>query len=305
MRLEYNREFDPDRLPLKRPKTHEGLADRRSSAPYVYTEEIILAINVALATGRPLLVRGSSGTGKSTLARNVRDILGWRYYERVITSRTQANDLLWEVDHIKRLQDAEAKQLSGNYQPYIKPGVFWWALNNKQASDWGVDPWKGPESKQAVVLIDEIDKADPDVPNNLLVPLGSLVFQVEETFTDVDGSDNPPLVFITTNEERELPKAFLRRCVEVKLALPSPFRLVEIAKAHFPTTVDELIQRVNLLLFPDKMTWDDSQSNDGISPAEFIDTIRACWKMDSKTRKEIFELIKQTTVWKHGRKAPR
>jgi MoxR-like ATPase len=302
-RLDYQREFNPDISPSMRPTQDQNPSDSRTSAPYVYTEKIILAVNVALATGRPLLVRGSSGTGKSTLAWNAREVLGWRFYERVVTSRTHAKDLLWEVDHLKRLQDAETGNLSDNYGAYIKPGVLWWAFNPKQASDWGDDPWQGQASQRAVVLIDEIDKADPDVPNNLLVPLGSLMFQVEETVTDVCGTDNPPLVFITTNEERELPKAFLRRCVEVKLELPSPSRLENIAKTHFAESADDLIFKVKKQFFPDEDAWDSPQSEDGISPAEFIDTIRACRKLDPMLQQEVFQLIKQTTVWKHGQRA--
>src|SRR5262249_12388908 len=151
--------------------------DRRDGGVYVYNGHIILAVRVALATGRPLLVRGSSGSGKSSLARHAARVLRWRYYEKVVTSRTQAQDLLWEVDHLRRLQDAQATKLRGGYQRYVRPGVFWWAFDRAKAAGQAarsrlagrgtarLDPNLGDDHERAVVLVDEIDKADPDVPN--------------------------------------------------------------------------------------------------------------------------------------------
>jgi MoxR-like ATPase len=207
------------------------------------------------------LVRGPSGGGKSSLARNVARALGCRYYEKVISSRTQARDLLWEVDLLRRLQDAQSRVLQEGYGPHIRPGVFWWAFDWKSATaqqarthsgDSGGEAPEGnadeaqavaPFKVEAVVLLDEIDKADPDVPNNLLVPLGSLSFQVEET-GQVVRSQHAPLVFLTTNEERQLPVAFLRRCIELKLKDLKGNDLVKIGEAHFPGLATKILEKV-------------------------------------------------------------
>jgi MoxR-like ATPase len=222
---------------------------------YVYTEEIILAVNVAIATGRPLLVRGPSGSGKSSLARSVALSLGWRYYEEVITSRTQAQDLLWRFDTLRRLNDAQAEQIRDT-AAYIEPGKLWWAFDRESARARGVLPGSPavdpstepglaakrpqPEHPRAVVLLDEIDKADPDVPNSLLVPLGSWQFPVPETgAVIVARPDALPLLIITTNDERQLPNPFLRRCIIHTLPGPDEDRLVAIATAHFKDGLDE------------------------------------------------------------------
>lgn len=141
--------------------------DRRDGLVYVYNERIELAVNVALATGRPMLVRGPSGGGKSSLARNVARRLKWRYYERVITSRTQAHDLLWTFDALRRLSDAQAQKLEEEAAHYVEPGVLWWAFDPASAARRGLpegqspkrpaeDPGAGPKGSGAVVLLDEI-----------------------------------------------------------------------------------------------------------------------------------------------------
>lgn len=233
-----------------------GGTDRRDGSVYVFhNSEVKLAVNVALATGRPLFVRGASGSGKSSLARSIARFMERRYYERVISSRTQLRDLLWSIDELQRLRDAHGRdeqQATLDLQSYIQPGTLWWAFDPVSASRMGraVDPtiidWTKDEltpaqlaAIPAVVLLDEIDKADPDLPNDLLVPLGSLQFDVE----DVPGppiaapKDEPPrrrlLIVITTNEEREMPPAFLRRCVVLSLPAPTPETLKKIAIAHF------------------------------------------------------------------------
>ena len=313
-KFSYKKIFDPKGV--HRPQTMDGTepGDQRSRPVYVYTDEITLAVNVGLATRRPLLVRGPSGTGKSSLARNVADCLGWRYYEKVITSRTQARDLLWEVDLLRRLHDAQRGQgqINEDYTPYIVPGGLWWAFDPDQAK-WrggaaeqsGVqpinDPAAGTQHPRAVVLLDEIDKADPDVPNNLLVPLGSLQFQVEETGVSVGTNESTaPLVFVTTNDERELPAAFLRRCVEVKLDYPNPARLVDIAQEHLPTVKKKELNRLaKALLGPG---YERGENSIGLSPAEFVDTVRA-WQ-ELEVAAEAWDALTEITVWKHGRTKP-
>jgi MoxR-like ATPase len=254
----------------------------------------------------------------------VADVLGWRYYEQVVTSRTEARDLLWQVDLLRRLHDAQREALSDDYAPYVQPGVLWWAFDPDLAQWRGrspntpgitrvPDPWERHPQKRAVVLIDEIDKADPEVPNNLLVPLGSLYFEVEvlpasgsdgrTTWTRVRTDEaHAPLVIITTNDERDLPRAFLRRCVEVKIEWPSRARLLEIAAAHFPKMKRDLIRRaLHALVGPPP----DGRPDDPVelSPAEFIDTVRATDALDLHDQHEsaAWKAMTGMTIWKHGR----
>lgn len=312
--MEYKKIFNPkDRAVFTEtiPKT-KSLGDRSSKSVYVYDKKIILAVNVAIATERPILVRGSSGWGKSSLARNVAKVLGWRYYEQVISSRIQARDLLWEVDMLRRLQDAQTKTLKDDFAHYINPGVLWWAFDRESAkkqeenafsSRYSATPKeqdRGTNHPRSVVLLDEIDKADPDVPNNLLVPLGSLYFKVEEMGTKVKCKE-PPLIIITTNDERDLPPAFLRRCVELRLSKPD---LLEVGKAHFEEKHIDLVNKVASLLdvteSEPNMEPSSIQSSTP-SPAEFIDTVKACIELEIKPNSDTWDMLKKVTVWKHGR----
>lgn len=253
LRYKYERLFDPDALLAARQSKAAVsaaplLADRNDPYGYVYdNEELVLAINVALATKRPLLVRGLPGSGKSSLAVSIARLQGWRYYQHVITSHTAAQDLLWRFDAVRRLGDAQAQRDVSDPTPYIEPGVLWWAIDPTSARRRGAPtgaavthPAKDPDTDsthpRAVVLLDEIDKADPDVPNNLLVPLGSFEFDVEleQLHCHVQAAEASwPLVMITTNGERELPAAFLRRCIPLKLEPPDATRLGKIARQRF------------------------------------------------------------------------
>mgnify|MGYP001416667613 CR=1 FL=1 len=274
----------------------DALADSRTGSVYIFTERIRLAVQVALATGRPLLIRGDSGWGKSSLAAASARYLGWKFYEEVITSRTQARDLQWNIDLLRRLNDAQAQKLDQDWKRYVRPGTLWWAFDPDGAAvQQKLYEGKEPEAdhvasnndrQRAVILLDEIDKADPDVPNNLLVTLGSLEFQVDETGQKVRADkENAPLVFITTNEERELPMAFLRRCIELRLpVLPDNDRdgkrrkalLVDIVLEHASEQSRELtreyLEQVAEKLIP---TPTGSQEVQVPSPAEFKDTILA------------------------------
>jgi MoxR-like ATPase len=307
--------FEPKRIHRPRAPQAAEAGDQRVAPVYVYDDRLILAVNVALASRRPLLVRGPSGCGKSSLARNVADVLRWRYYEQVITSRTEARDLLWQVDLLRRLHDAQRHALGESYAPYIQPGVLWWAFSPHTATWRGQppgtdgitqvpDPSTGRRADRAVVLLDEIDKADPEVPNNLLVPLGSLYFEVEEiNHTPVRTDEtHAPLVIITTNDERDLPKAFLRRCVEVTIDWPTRSRLVEIAGAHFTRVTRKEIDEVLVALFGEAA---EEHASDPIemSPAELIDTIRAVRDLGVRCTpgSMAWEALAGMTVWKHGR----
>src|SRR5262245_27662651 len=212
---------------------------------HVYDPRTILALNVALATRRPLLISGEPGSGKSTLARSAAAVLGWRYYKQMITSRTQAADLLGTFDTLRRLSDAqnpEQELLHNRY--YIEPGTLWWAFDPASAAQRGVsgtinetqrvrDPDLGTNvtsRNNAVVLLDEIDKADPDVPNDLLEPFDLKEFTVRETNDRVRLTNGRDLLMIlTTNGEREMPPAVLRRCVVLTLDPPDQAWFVAIA----------------------------------------------------------------------------
>lgn len=289
--------------------TYFHAGDSRDGRVYVYAEKIILAINVALATSRPLLIRGPSGSGKSSLGHSVARYMGWRYYEEVISSRTQARDLLWRFDSLQRLNDAQAKVLHKDQAAYLEPGILWWAFDRESAFRRGrssitedyvavIEPGDGVDHERAVVLVDEIDKADPDVPNDLLVPLGSGQFIVQETGIEVRAT-HPPLVFITTNEERTLPSAFMRRCVILVLDPPNESRLVEIAKAHFGDANLSLLESIANYVM--KL----AQKDHGIeqaapSAAEYLDTVHACLELGVRpdSKDEIWKSLSQITLSK-------
>lgn len=322
--------FVPDDVQrFARDQDAQGGGDNRDGRVYVYHDKnIALAVNVARVTGRPLLLGGPSGCGKSTLARNVALTLGWRYYEHVVTSRTEARDFLFRFDSIRRLNDAQAQDLQ-EVAAYIEPGVLWWAFDPASAGQRGSqaplpverranDPCEiNRESRRAVVLIDEIDKADIDVPNNLLVPLGSLQFNVEPINVKVTaGAAAAPLVFITTNRERELPLAFLRRCVTLDLDKPTEELLVKIAQAHFsdeskateasPPAAGAADQGVDheplfrqiarYVLAQD--TPEERTAGLPPSTAEFLDTVRACLTLEIRPDDERFKDLARITLRK-------
>lgn len=210
------------------PRVGDQVARREaapSHIPYEYTDEIIIAVNAALATERPLLLRGTPGSGKSTLAKDIAIALEFELGEKVITSRTSAADLLWTFDAVRRLSDAHPDpDRARDPSHYVERGVLWNAFEPEQ-----------PSSRGVVVLLDEIDKADPDVPNDLLVPLGERRFEVSDARPRIPVAQTREVfVVITTNGERELPPAFLRRCASLTLEDPSrnPNRLQAIAQRH-------------------------------------------------------------------------
>jgi len=313
--------------------------DRRDGDAYVASADLKLAVDVALATGRPLLVRGEPGSGKSSLAPYVARTRGWRYYEHVVTSRTQATDLLWTFDSVRRLADAQTLPPGGRLDDfrYVGPGVLWWAFAPVSAARRGrlvrgraghgrqpmlgqhsaADPFSHTNRQRspdhAVVLIDEIDKADPDMPNSLLVPLGSSEFLVTETGTLVrkeppspgtDATASRHLVVVTTNEERALPQAFLRRCVI--FALPEPTRdwLIAVARDHVLTSGGEFAGRVEKLAeeLADELIKTrkapDRQAARPPSTAEYLDALRACIGLEVSVDSQEWLLIRKLTLAK-------
>lgn len=305
--------------------------DRGDGRVYVMSERVDEAVRVALATGRPLLLRGRPGSGKSSLAPFVARSRGWRYYEHVVTYRTQPRDLLWNYDSVRRLGDAQAQREPARAlddAAYIQPGALWWALAPESAGRRGRLPGSGEvdlcvdpfalvnhdrSRDHAVVLIDEIDKADPDLPNSLLVPLGSYRFIVAETGAEVSAepprADTDPrfarhLVIITTNEERELPQAFLRRCVVITLPDHETSTLVRIAEEHMGQWHGEVSAEHQQLarMIAEKLgeirRRADTRDMRGPSTAEYLDALRACMTLDIRVGTQRWEWLMDSVLVK-------
>lgn len=344
----YTRIFDP-RIALNSPDlaTARAGGDRPRNSPYHYDEEIILAVNAALAANRPLLVAGPAGVGKSALAANIADQMKWGYEAKVITGQTEGNDLLWRYDTVRRLRDAyfviaserqrelvadaapdapdeaaasvadatpaavgetgeatnrEARDAQDgmpgsaagaphdptNVLAYIERGVLWKAFARSQ------------KHERVVVLIDEIDKADPDVPNSLLEVLGNGQFTFGETGEEIKVNDNAsPFIVITTNDERELSRAFRRRCVTLTLRSPDADRLVKIAhswnldQGKGASLAPALAQEVAMLA-----ARETPQGRLEPNAAEYLDALRVCLDLKVELGTSEWEAIKRFTLLK-------
>jgi MoxR-like ATPase len=199
----------------------DGDLDRFDEADHLWSQPEIDALTVALAARRPLLVRGEAGCGKSQLARAAAAVLGGLLEVEVIHPRYEALDLLWRFDAIARLADAQVRDdkgqslLDSTNKRYVQYGAL------GRAFLAAGDSANSPSSPRAVVLIDEIDKADADLPNALLEVMGNRSFKVDALRSvHKVPADHAPLIVVTTNEERELPAAFVRRCVVLNLNPP-------------------------------------------------------------------------------------
>ena len=204
------------------------------SATYVATADLRLAVNAALALTRPLLVKGEPGTGKTLLAEEVARALGRPLHQWHIKSTTKAQQGLYEYDAVSRLRDSQLGDgRVGDIANYIKRGVLWDAFES---------------GTPAVVLIDEIDKADIEFPNDLLRELDRMEFYVYETQQTVVAR-NRPLVVITSNNEKELPDAFLRRCFFHYIRFPDRETMTQIVDVHFPGLKKALLQEALEVFF--------------------------------------------------------
>jgi MoxR-like ATPase len=193
---------------------------------YVATHDLTLAVNAAVALERPLLVKGEPGTGKTELARQVAQALGLPLIEWHVKSTTKAQQGLYEYDAVSRLRDSQLGDARvHDVANYIRRGKLWEAFDA---------PGK------VVLLIDEIDKADIEFPNDLLQELDRMEFHVYETGQTVTARHRP-IVIITSNNEKELPDAFLRRCFFHYIRFPDVETLKAIVAVHHPDIRDELL----------------------------------------------------------------
>ncbi|MCI5123604.1 MAG: AAA family ATPase [Candidatus Electrothrix sp. AR5] len=301
------------------------------------------ALNAALAAQRPLLVRGNPGTGKSQLARAAAQYLNRLFVTEVVHAKAESHDLQYHFDAVGRLGEAQAlgaacrtgeereKEVRECLEPkrFLAPGALWWIFNWETAWKQSAftrfkhrKPEKPPgwePAKGSVLLIDEIDKADADLPNGLLETLGNGGFTVPycDDPVRVQEGMKKPLVIITTNEERELPDAFVRRCLVLHLYLPDEDPknreqpegvrqqaltdyLMQRGKDHFSDLADEVLQEAAVQLWADR----NDARRQGLTPpgmAEYIDLLRAVRELGSNAKEQLSLLgdIKEFVLKKH------
>ena len=202
----------------------------QGTSNYVATQDLMLAVNAAITLKRPLLVKGEPGTGKTMLAEEVSQALGLPLLQWHIKSTTKAQQGLYEYDAVSRLRDSQLAELDGgervkNIHNYIVKGVLWQAFT---------------ANEPVALLIDEIDKADIEFPNDLLRELDRMEFYCYET-RELIRAQHRPLGFITSNNEKELPDAFLRRCFFHYIKFPDADTMKRIVDVHFPNLKQELL----------------------------------------------------------------
>jgi len=198
------------------------------TAQYIASEALLHAVNVALALERPLLIRGEPGTGKTVLAEHVAESLGLPLIRWHIKSTTKAHDGLYVYDTVARLHDSRFGDGDvRDIRSYIKLGPLGQALS---------------EPERVVLLIDEIDKADIEFPNDLLLELDAMRFRIDETREEIVARQRP-FVIITSNNEKELPDAFLRRCIFHYIEFPDTELMRKIIRVHHPDVADKVLDQ--------------------------------------------------------------
>ncbi len=198
----------------------------QGTADYVATDDLTIAVNAAVTLERPLLVKGEPGTGKTELALQVSSALGLRMIEWNIKSTTRAQQGLYEYDAVSRLRDSQlGEERVHDVKNYIRKGKLWEAFE---------------AGEKVVLLIDEIDKADIEFPNDLLQELDKMEFFVYETGETIKAKQRP-IVIITSNNEKELPDAFLRRCFFHYIRFPEMETLKKIVEVHHPGIKQDLL----------------------------------------------------------------
>lgn len=328
------------------PNCHETeLVHGSSRLVHLFDQEDVAAINAALAAHRPLLVRGEPGTGKSQLAEAAAAALGWELVAKSLDAATESRDLLWSYDAVGRLAEAQVASVTGRTTTsslaerldplnFVTPGPLWFGLNwasgkaqadrrrsfveGENGPDLGssdTNPMAGSTSARAVptgngvvVLIDEVDKSDPSVPNGLLEVFGRERFECPFVGKPIERGANGLLVVLTTNEERPLPWAFLRRCFVHELRLPEGEDLIAYlvlrGKAHFPKTGAAVLEKAARLIARDRSERRADKEQPG--QAEYLDLIRAVVEDDSglplSQQIEMLETVSKFVVRKHGQR---
>ncbi|KPQ07553.1 MAG: MoxR-like ATPase [Rhodobacteraceae bacterium HLUCCA12] len=197
-----------------------------STETYIATDDLTMAVNAAVTLERPLLVKGEPGTGKTELARQVAQSLGLKIIEWNVKSTTRAQQGLYEYDAVSRLRDSQLGEAKvADVRNYIRKGKLWQAFESDE---------------KIVLLIDEVDKADIEFPNDLLQELDRMEFFVYETGETIRARHRP-VVIITSNNEKELPDAFLRRCFFHFIRFPDAETLTRIVRVHFPAIKEGLL----------------------------------------------------------------
>jgi MoxR-like ATPase len=289
----------PDHPPIEQPVE---LPQRGSwpKAVHIFDPPSAYAVRAALAAQRPLLVRGEPGTGKSQLARAAAEYYRRLFVAEVVHARSEPQDLQYRFDAVARLGEAQAlgagphnrEEIDAALDPlrYLSPGPLWWALDWPSAQRQHgrcAHPARCPEppggwtpEQGSVLLVDEIDKAEADLPNGLLETLGNGAFPVPYRDAAVCHEVGPPpLVVITTNEERELPGAFLRRCLVLQLSVPETEGelvdwLMRRGRHHFPNSFEAVRRKAAERLWGER----EAPRRRGLTPpgqAEYLDLLRA------------------------------
>ncbi len=291
--------------------------------PYLFDKTVETVLRVAEINNRPVLISGPPGCGKTALAQAVAVYNDWNFLHHTFTSRSRLEELTGEVDQLKRLQDA---QIATKDRPlmeewaYLKPGIFWWAFDANSAYQRSgpledhekyienrrikglTHPGTNEAAAGTVLLLDEIDKAEPDLPNDLLEPFDTRQFDLP-TGEPVRGVPSSPLlVLITTNRERDLPDAFVRRCVVLKLEPPKEKRLAEIARWHLephykklykPNTVDKVAAECVQLQAEHRQ-----QGRRPPGTSEFLDAVRACFDLKETVGSPLWPHVEACTLSK-------
>ncbi|GAA6168373.1 AAA family ATPase [Sessilibacter corallicola] len=276
---------------------------------YHLTDQHIGAIQAAFLSNRPLLVRGDPGLGKSQLAYAIASILDWGVVKAVVQYNTTVESLLYDVDHIERLHFANLQTQSKqnlSVNRFLKPGKIWQAIApnslDKLAAEVDGDIKPPHEKGGTVLLIDEIDKADSSLPNALLDVLDTGEISCPYTNFPIKASQeqHPYMVVVTSNEERLLPMAFIRRCAILDLTLDNKEQLIAIYNAHqfndekLAELSSDLVEQVADFIFKQRSHAKDYKPG----TSEFLDTLRALSQFDKEERTVKLETLKQHLITK-------